>query len=75
MNSDENTSYINEYMQEINDLVVKGLYLSILGNSVNEMSREEAEFQNKYNHLSDRVVPSDFKISEEMMNSSNLPMW
>jgi hypothetical protein len=62
-------------MQEINDLIVKGLYLSILGNSVNEMSKEEAEFQQKYNFLADKVKPIDFKISEDLMNASNLPMW
>lgn len=44
MNDGENQSYINEYMQEINDLIVKGLYLSILGSQISEMSRVEAEF-------------------------------
>ena len=39
------------------------------------MSREETEFQNKYDFLADRVTPADFNIPTELMNEYNLPMW
>ena len=75
MGDGEPNSYINDYMQEINDLIVKNLYQSILGNSSTEMNPEEKKFQDRYNYLSEKVKPSDFKITEQLMNSSNMPMW
>ncbi len=35
-------------MQEINDHIVKGLYMNIFVSSTNEMSSEESIFQQKY---------------------------
>ena len=39
------------------------------------MSREETEFQTKYDLLADKVIPEDFNIPPELMNEYNLPMW
>ena len=39
------------------------------------MSREESEFQNKYDMLADKVTPKDFNIPPELMNEYNMPMW
>ena len=43
MNANQATDYIQEYLQEINEFIVKGLYKDIFGHSLG-MSREEAEF-------------------------------
>jgi len=62
-------------MQEINDLIVKGLYMSIFGSSNQEMSKKEMEFQTKYDDLADRITPKDMNIPEELINDHNMPMW
>jgi len=54
----QSKDYIFEYMQEINDLIVKDLYLKIFGNNYNsEMSRQEQEFQTKYDRLAETITP------------------
>jgi hypothetical protein len=62
-------------MQEINDFIVHNLFLSIFCKQNTDLSSEEEVFQKKYDYLADRVKPSDFKINENLMNETNLPIW
>lgn len=60
----QSSDCIQEYLQEINEFIVKGLYKDIFGSSLG-MSREEAEFQAKQEQLASWVTPGDFGIPPE----------
>lgn len=71
----QSQDYTLEFMQEINDYILKGIYKSILGSTNHEMSKLEAEYQKKQDSLADWVTPADFGIPEEQINEVNMPMW
>ena len=73
----ESEHYLEEYMQEINDLIIKSLYTEIIANTRgrDNLARDENMFQQKYMNLAEWVTPQDFEIPEAQINEFNMPIW
>ena len=65
--------YVQDYMQEINDYIMNGLYKALFANR--RLGGEEATFYRRIESMNDKVDPTDFGIPANQLTDVNISMY